>query len=331
MCIQRTTYSCRHTHLQQLPCGNAKKSKQRSWFSFGSAKPVSCHCRYDWDLKQPCPKCRSVPLERMLLEDPSLEEIRTEREQRSRDYAKPTHPHRHYATPQPVGGIYAQPDEHPLRYATPQPVGGIYAQPDEPPLRYANPQPVGDIYSLPPPAQDAAAARPDSHYEPGLHAEVTNLPGHYEVSTPVQATEAPRPGSYYEPEVNARVANLPGHYDVSASPYITVPSQFQPAKLPPGLTSPQHHRSGMEPQPVPILSVRNRGSVTSPDRSHYMPGDGKVSPVSNGWMDPWLVGPPSGAEDVDIQSWQHSSGARYYSSRREVFFADAGEIGRAHV
>jgi hypothetical protein len=57
-----------------------------------------------------------------------------------------------------------------------------------------------------------------------------------------------------------------------------------------------------------------------------MQGDGKVSPVSNGWMDPWLVGPPSGAKGVDIQSWQQSSGARYYSSRREVFFADAGEV-----
>ncbi|ROW11226.1 hypothetical protein VMCG_01465 [Cytospora schulzeri] len=236
MCIQKITYQCRHSRLQQLPCDNTKQVKKRCWFRFGPAKPaepVPCYRRYDWKLHESCSECRMFMLEGVTLDD-----LREAQKQRSQGYAEPVEPPRHYATPRPVGGIHVEPEDSrdAPRFATPKPVGGIYPLPpsaqdagDLSPDSHYEASIFSDVTEWPryddvtAPVQ-ARAPRPDSRYEPGVNAEVANLPGYYDVSAPVQATRAPRPDSYYEPGINAEVASLPGYYDVSAPVQARSPS-----------------------------------------------------------------------------------------------------------
>lgn len=130
---------------------------------------------------------------------------------------------------------------------------------------------------------------------------------------PVQATRAPRPDSYYDPALNAELTALPGHYQV-VSTRLTVPSPPRPARLRPERIRTQYDRSRMPSSPAPTPSHRHRGPapmplsvVTSPYHGRYALGDDPKSPVSSGEADSRLVSPMS---SVGGQSWQQTSRAR---------------------
>ncbi|KUI63090.1 hypothetical protein VP1G_10215 [Cytospora mali] len=313
MCIQRTQYSCRHTNLRQLPCGDFKKVKQgRGFFSFKPAAIVPCHRRYDWNLDELCPKCRM--LQQQVREAWKLGSLSG------------------YPTPASSPRSLSIQDSTPREIQQPStPVRTTHAlRPDS----YYEPGLNASVANLPghyevsaPVVQAARGTRPYSYYDPAVNALAGNLPGHYEVSAPVSHTaRGSRPDSYYDPAVNAFTGNLPSHYEVSTSAHLTVPSQLQSMRLAPDQTPSQYNRSHTASPPVATLSRQHRGPQPAPVSAlssypgNYAQGGGEVSPVSSEECGPRLVSPLSDAGDVGAQFWQQKSGPHYgasSSSRRE--------------
>ncbi|KUI66407.1 hypothetical protein VM1G_01468 [Cytospora mali] len=324
MCIQRTQYSCRHTNLRQLPCGDFKKVKQgRSFFGFKPAAIVPCHRRYDWSLDELCPKCRI--LQEQVREAWKLGSLSG------------------YATPASSPRSLSVQDSTPREcHQSPTPVRTTRAlRPDS----YYEPGLNAGVANLPghyevsaPFDQAARGPRPYSYYDPAANALAGNLPGHYEVSAPVSHTaRGSRPDSYHDPAVNAIAGNLPGHYEVSTSAQLTVPSQRQSTRSVPDQTPSRNNRSHTASPPVAMLSRQHRGPQPAPVSAlssypgNYAQGDGAVSPVSSEECGSRLVSPLSDAGDVGAQFWQQKSGPQYYGASRHEHICVDSVLSIHHV
>ncbi|ROW18017.1 hypothetical protein VPNG_00375 [Cytospora leucostoma] len=286
MCLQKTRYSCGHTHLQQLPCDNNKKAKHgRSCLSLKPKATAPCRRRYDRNLKESCSKCGK-----------RREGQQHSRELGSRGYDPPT-----LYSPTP---------------SVPKSMSGQRTYRDKDLVRELN-----SVYEQATSAWATHNPRPDSYYEPGLNADVANLPDHYELPPAVWNPRGQRPESFYDRGLNADVANLPGHYEAPTSARPPMPSQFQSPTMRPERTPSQYNRSRMPSSPGPMQSLQRRRPptmptlVTLPYPSHYALGDSEVSPVSIGGASPRLASPLSSAGDRRFQTLQSLQERYYYSWR----------------